>query len=399
MNKYKSVLTIVIFVFSYAILNAQVENTNELSVVFGEALTTVRMFEPDSIIKSGRWGIATNIRETESFDKFETAYMEPGIIWTNGMFVCPDYEPTEMIYYHDQTDVNLKGYVSILNCIDYCGSRGDCTFKINGNGEEIWNSGLVRHHDQAIAFDVSLKGIEELRLIVDYGGDDLDEDWGVWMDLNIENGSEAHATINEISNENKAPFFGFRFGALGGVSYNFINDDDISRLTNYNATKYNLKVEDNLLGYHIGVMTQMRFWKILVRPEFILNFSSTNYQVQDLANSSNNTTAKESLLYLDLPVLLGFKHQNFRLMGGLVGHLFVLNQSELNDIGNFPKDFENFTFGYQTVVGFDKSNFGIDLRFEGNFRQIADGILMGGNKIYFSETPHRVVLSFVYNMN
>ena len=45
-------------------------------------------------------------------------------------------------------------------------------------------------------------------------------------------------------------------------------------------------------------------------------------------------------------------------MGGLVGHLFVLNQSELNDIGNFPKDFENFTFGYQTVVGFDNTQTG-----------------------------------------
>jgi PKD repeat protein len=365
-----------------------------------EPLTTKRMYEPDSIIKSGRWGTAKNIRADAYFDKFETAYMEPGVKWKNGMYTAPDYQPTEMIYYHDQSDLQLQGYVAILDCIDYCGSIGDCGFIIKGDGKEIWNSGIVRHKDQAVAFDVSLEGVRELRLIVNYGGDDLNEDWGAWLDLKVVDIPEARPFKEEaIKEEEETPFFGFNFGILGGASYYLVNDDDISRLTNFNPSLYNLTVDESVFGYHLGFLTQMRFWRILIRPEFIVNYSTINYQVEDVVNASNNTTATEGLIYLDIPVLLGYKYQNYRIMGGLVGHLFVSNHSELEDIGNFKKDFESFSFGYQTGVGFDKSRFGIDLRFEGNFRQFGDGVINGGNRIYFGETPHRVMLSLVYNMN
>ena len=365
-----------------------------------EPLTTKRMYKPDSIIKSGRWGAAVNIRGEQNFDRFETAYMEPGVKWTNGMFTPPDYQPTEMIYNHDQSDLRLQGYVAILDCIDYCGSIGDCNFIIKGDGKEIWKSGIVRHKDQAVAFDVSLEGVRELRLIVNYGGDDLNEDWGAWLDLKVIDRPEVKPFNEEaIKEEEGLPFFGFNFGILGGASYYLVNDDDISRLTNFNPSLNKLTVDESVFGYHLGFLTQMRFWRILIRPEFIVNYSTINYQVEDVVNASNNTTATEGLIYLDIPVLLGYKYQNYRIMGGLVGHLFVSNHSELEDIGNFKNDFESFTFGYQTGVGFDKSRFGIDLRFEGNFRQFGDGFINGGNRIYFGEMPHRVMLSLVYNTN
>lgn len=546
--------------------------SNSIRVSKNKPLTTSRMYKPDSIVKSGRWGTALNIRKTKSFDKFKTEYMEPGIKWTNGMFTSPDWAPTEMIYYHDGSDLNLTGFVSILDCIDYCGGQGDCGFSIVGDGNILWESGVVRHHDKPVEFQISLKGIEELRLIVNNGGDNIAEDWGVWMELKISkkskkiktkpnpdkniiiNGSfeegfapgtfktlkagdkipgwsvtkatvdlsgpylnpidgnncidlngtpgfggiqqrfftkkgkkyllsfylagnpgggptikkllvsfgeqteelefdisgkttnnmgweykelvfkaKQRATILKfesnqitgptnwgpvidnvklvlydkkksknkseikvITNKNKAQLFGFNYGVLGGVSYYFITDEDISRLTNYNPSSYNLNVEDKALGFHLGLMTQMRIWKILFRPEFVFNYNTIKYQVLDLNNSSIDKSVKESLMYFDIPILFGYKNNSFRIMAGPVGHLFITNKSELNDLINNSKEFENFTIGYQLGVGFDVSNLGIDFSFEGNFRNLGSGIILGGNKVYFSETPNRIFLSFSY---
>ena len=149
-------------------------------------LTSARMYKPDSLVKRGRWATAVDISKDKTFNGKTTKKMEPGIDWTNGMFVHPGSSgPTEMIYYHDGSDVILSGYVSVTDCIDYCGNIGDCGFIIKGDGIELWNSGTIRHHDAPRAFKVSLKGVKTLFLITNNGGDDISEDWAMWMDLEV----------------------------------------------------------------------------------------------------------------------------------------------------------------------------------------------------------------------
>ena len=167
-------------------------------------------------------------------------------------------------------------------------------------------------------------------------------------------------------------------------------------MTDYNTTAYNLKVNDRVLGFHIGMMAEMRIWKFLFRPEFIINYNAVNYNVENLSNSVSDTIVKVSYEYLDIPIMFGYKYNNFRFMVGPVGHVFIANQSGLKDIFNFTKDFKNFTLGYQAGIGFDLHNFGVDLRYEGNSRDLGDGLNFSGKKIYFAETPGRVIMSLTY---
>ncbi len=216
---------------------------------FNKPLTTTRMFHPDSIIKSGRWGTALNIRETKSFDKFKTSYMEPGIIWTNGMFTTPGNAPTEMIYYHDGSDLFLSGYVSVLDCIDYCGGVGDCGFIIVGDGKELWNSGVVKHHDKPVKFNVSLKGIKELRLIVNSGGDNIDEDWGCWMDMNISKKQGKPDTVNLVKDDNILINGSFEEGFAPGTFKTLKTGDKIPGWT---VTKATVDLSGNYLKAQDG---------------------------------------------------------------------------------------------------------------------------------------------------
>jgi len=539
---------------------------------FDKPLTTARMYHPDSIIKSGRWGNAVNIRETKSFDKFKTDYMEPGVVWVNGMFATPGNAPTEMIYYHDGSDKTLSGYVCILDCIDYCGSIGDCGFIIKGDGKELWNSGVVRHHDVPVSFEVSLSGVKELRLITNSGGDNVDEDWGAWLEMKVsKNGKKSknktktkddnknmlvngsfeegfapgtfktlkagdkipgwtvtkgtvdltgsyfkcadgknsidlngtpgfggiqqrfftekgkkyllsfyfagnpeggptikkllvsfgdqteelqfditgktrtnmaweykelvfkakdRATVlkfesnhkagplnwgpvidnvklvpyskskhHDIINEKSTSLFGFQYGILAGASYYFIFDDDIKRLMNYNNVLYDLKAEGDNIGIHIGFMTQMRIWRIFLRPEIAFNYNEINFNVNNKSGSRKDTIVKERYEYLDIPVLLGYKHHNFKFMAGPVWHVFVANQSGLKDIGGFSYDFKRLTIGLQTGFGFDFSKLGFDFRYECNCRQLGSGLEYSGKRIYFFETPGRVKVSLTYIIN
>ncbi len=530
-------------------------------------LTTDRMYHPDSTIKSGRWGAAVNIRETKSFDKFTTKYMEPGISWTNGMFTTPGNTPTEMIYYHDGSRRFLSGYVSILDCIDYCGSIGDCEFIIKGDSKQLWNSGVVRQHDKPLAFKVSLKGVKELRLITNSGGDNIDEDWGCWMEMKVSkkgkksglvqaikddniliNGSfeeggpagyyktlrkgdkisgwtvtkatvdltgnyfkaqdgqnsidlngtpgfggiqqrfftdkgkkyllsfylagnpeggpkiknllvsfgdqtvelefditgktrenmgweykelvfkaKQRATIlkfesnhlsgplnwgpvidnvklvpyksskhHKITDNTSLSLFGLKYGILAGGSLNFINDNSINRMTNYNTSLYQLTTAGNTIGLHFGIMSQLRIWRILLKSEFLFNFNKIEYNIINKSNSSKNTVGNQWFGYMDTPVLIGYKSGNLRFMAGPVWHFLMGNLSAgRKGIAEFSRKLKVITIGFQTGIGFDTSNFNFDLRYETNCRFLGDGIKIksSGKKTYFAETPGRLVLT------
>ncbi len=532
-------------------------------------LTTDRMYHPDSTVTSGRWGTAVNIRESKNFDKFTTQRMEPGISWTNGMFTHPGNAPTEMIYYHDGSKRFLSGYVSILDCIDYCGSSGDCEFIIMGEGKQLWSSGVVHHHDKPVHFVVSLNGIKELRLITNSGGDDLTEDWGCWMEMKVSkkakksgsvqiikddniliNGSfeeggpvgynktlrkgdkipgwtvtkatvdltgnnyfkaqdgqnsidlngtpgfggiqqrfftekgkkyllsfylagnygggpkikkllvsfgnqtrelefditgksrenmgwEYHefvfkakqrATILKFeSNQKSGPsnwgpaidnvklvlydkskhhkitdntslsLFGLKNGILAGGSYYFVKDDDINRMTDYNTSLYQLTSTGNTIGMHFGFMTQMRMWRILLRPEFVFNFNKIEYNIIDKSDASKNTVGNQWFGYLDTPVLLGYKTGAVRFMAGPVWHLFLVSLSGVqNATADFIKDMKKLTIGFQTGIGIDAGKFGLDIRYETNCRFLGAGLEYSKKRIYFAETPGRVIATISY---
>jgi len=179
-------------------------------------LTTAKMYDPDSLVKRGRWATAVDISKDKTFNGKTTINMEPGFEWTNGMFAHPgDWGPTEMIYYHDGSNCILKGIVSVLDCVDYCASLGDCGFMIKGDDKELWHSSIVKQHDEPVGFNVALKGINKLTLITNDGGDGTYEDWSIWMDLEVlESIDKANLIVNG-SFEEGLPFGSFKLFSKG----------------------------------------------------------------------------------------------------------------------------------------------------------------------------------------
>jgi alpha-galactosidase len=87
---------------------------------------------------------------------------------------------------------------------DVTGRPGSVGFKISGDGTIIWESGLMKAGDPARKIDIDLKGIRNLVLSVDDGGDGLEYDHADWAEASfIIKGKEIHATgpgkiLNEL---------------------------------------------------------------------------------------------------------------------------------------------------------------------------------------------------------
>ncbi len=156
------------------------------STASGQPLTEDRLYSPDDTVTRGQWGTVTRIGGNEQF----AGAKEGGRAIEDGFFVHPgNGGPTEVVYQHDGSPVILKGTAAVLDCVDHCGQLGTVDFIIRGDGQEIWNGGLIRQHDSAVSFSVSLEGVHEIRLITTDGGNGTAHDWAAWLDLAL--GEEA----------------------------------------------------------------------------------------------------------------------------------------------------------------------------------------------------------------
>ena len=67
-------------------------------------------------------------------------------------------------------------------------------FKIIGDGKELWSSGVMKRGDKAVSFDVDLRGIEKVLLLIDMCDDEFMYDHADWVDVKfITDGSDVEA--------------------------------------------------------------------------------------------------------------------------------------------------------------------------------------------------------------
>lgn len=65
------------------------------------------------------------------------------------------------------------------------GHPGSVIFVVKGDGRELFHSPLVK--DQTLRrFEVDVRGISLLELVVEDGGDGNNGDWGVWIDPQLQ---------------------------------------------------------------------------------------------------------------------------------------------------------------------------------------------------------------------
>ncbi len=187
----------------------------------------------------------------------------------------------------------------------------------------------------------------------------------------------------------------FKFGIRGGVSTTEITADQLLVTNAEDMDRLQLGIQEANYGYHFGLFAQARAGSFFIQPEVLFNSNSVDFKVVDLTvNQTVPDILNEKYQYLDIPVMIGFKLFNtIRLQGGPVGHVYLNNSSQLFDIEGYEEEFEQFTYGYQAGVGIDFWKFVIDVKYEGNFNNFGNHIVIDGQSYEFNQSPTRLVAS------
>jgi len=165
------------------------EASKKRTTPFYKRLTEDDIYFPDDVIVRGAWAAAIHIDADSSFRKDQKTFWEKGFTVEDGFYASPSNEfNTEIIYYHDGSALNFRGYGTVLDRSPsgVYSNAGSVEFMIKGDGKVLWQSGLVLHSTPAKEFNVNLSGVRELRLVVTNGGDGCGQDWAAWLNLKVE---------------------------------------------------------------------------------------------------------------------------------------------------------------------------------------------------------------------
>jgi hypothetical protein len=187
------------------------------------------------------------------------------------------------------------------------------------------------------------------------------------------------------------------FGFRGGVSTTSVNGKSFNVLNQAGVEELNLALKDANYGLHAGVVFYYQKRAFIFQPEILFNTATAEYSLSDLGTPGGRTEIlEERFNTLDIPVLLGLRVGPIHLHGGPVGHVFLSNTSDLEDIDGFQQDFESLTLGYQLGIGLDIWNLAIDVRYEGNFTEYGDQIRFGNTAYNFDDQPARWLFSLAW---
>jgi hypothetical protein len=170
----------------------------------------------------------------------------------------------------------------------------------------------------------------------------------------------------------------FRFGIKAGANLSNINgSNDLS--LNGGGSAFNFKANENRsLGFTGGVF--FRFGKTAyIQPEILLSQKGGRFNVYKDGIKDENGNVDLRFSNLDVPVLLGFRVARFfRVNVGPMASLMLAKNGRIKDSfdeitgDNGSGEFNNrLAFGYQAGVGLDFGRLSVDVRYEGNFSELA----------------------------
>lgn len=135
---------------------ATITSTSLADLQWTEATTGFGPPMRNGLVENSRWNFLT------SYDK----------IYSKGLYA---HAPANYRF-------ALKGQWKWLRaqCALQRNHRGSVTFRILGDGKELYYSGIVKdYHERHIEIDVS--GVDQLELVTGDGGDNNGHDWGIWF--------------------------------------------------------------------------------------------------------------------------------------------------------------------------------------------------------------------------
>ncbi|HHM21749.1 MAG TPA: PorT family protein, partial [Bacteroidetes bacterium] len=179
----------------------------------------------------------------------------------------------------------------------------------------------------------------------------------------------------------------FKLGVRAGLSTTNLDRETI------NQNGLSLAIKDAKYGYHLGLFARVGLGKALyLQPEALFNSNTVDFEIDEMG-SAIPAILQEKYQNLDLPLMLGLKLGPIRLEGGPVGHVFIQSKSELEgQVVGYAQRFKDFNLGYQAGLGLDiGQRLLLDVRYEGNFNNFGDHIVLFDQPVAFSQNPTRIV--------
>jgi len=155
---------------------------------------------------------------------------------------------------------------------------------------------------------------------------------------------------------------------------------------------------DSYTGFHLGLMSQVRFYNIFIQPEvlFVSTGNEFRYESPDIEKDIFFT---QRFTKVDVPLLIGLKAGPFRLGVGPVASLMLgssnnLTQSEYyTGEKNLNERFNEAAYGFQAGFGLDIGNISLDLKYEAGLSNFSEEIQIGENTFSFDTRPRQIIFS------
>lgn len=183
----------------------------------------------------------------------------------------------------------------------------------------------------------------------------------------------------------------FKYGIKAGIGFSSLKIEDITDISD-GGDVYDLVTGDGVMGYHIGVQTQIKLAMLLIQPE--VYFNAGGGTVEQIVENGPTEVLNVNFSRIDIPLLLGVKLGPMRINAGPVGS-FVLK--ETNDLEEIQDDYTLFTnamtWGFQAGLGFNISKISIDARYEGSLSKLGETLSLGGTDFALDARPSQWIIS------
>jgi hypothetical protein len=188
----------------------------------------------------------------------------------------------------------------------------------------------------------------------------------------------------------------FKFGIKTGLNYSQLKFDEVKDITSGDFD-YKLSEDDNLTGFHIGLMSRINLFNLYLQPEIYFNTSGGKVLVEEIASGGATTEYIKKIKYnkIDVPVLVGGRLSFLRINAGPVASVILSSDSEVTEIiPEMETLSKSATFGYQVGAGFDLlKTLTFDFRYEGSLSKLGDKLTLGNQDFAFDSRASKFMFS------
>jgi hypothetical protein len=187
----------------------------------------------------------------------------------------------------------------------------------------------------------------------------------------------------------------FKYGIKAGVGFSSLKIEEVTGLTS-GADVYDLVTGDGVMGYHIGVQTQIKVAMLVIKPE--VYFNAGGGTVEQVVAGGATEVLNVNFSRVDVPVLVGVKFGPARINVGPVGSYVLSETNDLTTLGGEFADYSFFTksmtWGFQAGLGVDlMKKISLDVRYEGSLSKLGESLSIGGNDFALDGRPSQFVIS------